>query len=332
MKRKFKVTLLAFLIVLLGCFSSVFADTTSDGAEIGTANFNGTAENSAKVGDQLLHPEIGWKRYDNADKNIIFNGSWQTTSTSTLAYKSTDNWTCSDNTSITFRFYGTKIRIINNADNTTDTTKITIDGTDYTYGQKVYSLRTQLFAFQLNNLDLKVHTVVIQKLKSGSTNYSLDAIDIDSVGYLVAPVPGLATGISLDKNIYTICTGHTGNLVETITAANALNKTVNWTSSDNSVVTVDQSGKLTTLKPGTAIITVTTQDGSNLSSSCNIVVGNFDVNGDGVVDIGDFALVSAYLGSTPDKWQNYKPDVNGDGKVDEQDREGVVHAMIDSGN
>ncbi len=48
-------------------------------------------------------------------------------------------------------------------------------------------------------------------------------------------------------------------------------KIVNWTSSDESIVAVNNAGKITGKKVGSAIITVTTQDGnkkSNLYSNC----------------------------------------------------------------
>lgn len=53
--------------------------------------------------------------------------------------------------------------------------------------------------------------------------------------------------------------------IETLTAtvgpANATNKEVTWTSSDESVVTVDENGGVTAIAEGTAIITVETVDG-----------------------------------------------------------------------
>ncbi len=42
---------------------------------IGTSNLNNTANNSAKIGDKLLSPEIGWKRYDDTNSNIQYVGT-----------------------------------------------------------------------------------------------------------------------------------------------------------------------------------------------------------------------------------------------------------------
>ncbi len=62
------------------------------------------------------------------------------------------------------------------------------------------------------------------------------------------------------------------NLVATATPSNANNKNVTWSSSDESVATVNNSGKVTSQGLGTAVITATTADGSNLSDSCLVTV------------------------------------------------------------
>ena len=58
----------------------------------------------------------------------------------------------------------------------------------------------------------------------------------------------------------------------TVLPANAYNKDISYTSSDEKVAQVDSSGKVTALKEGNAIITATTKDGSNLSTFFNIKV------------------------------------------------------------
>lgn len=58
----------------------------------------------------------------------------------------------------------------------------------------------------------------------------------------------------------------------TIIPYNATNKTMNWQSSDNNVATVDAAGVVTGIAAGSATITATTTDGSNLTSSSIVTV------------------------------------------------------------
>ena len=57
-----------------------------------------------------------------------------------------------------------------------------------------------------------------------------------------------------------------------VTGKQPTNTAVTWTSSNSSVVTVDQSGKVTSVAGGTATITATATDGSNVSGSCTVTV------------------------------------------------------------
>lgn len=54
--------------------------------------------------------------------------------------------------------------------------------------------------------------------------------------------------------------------------AEATRQSLIWSSSDESVAVVHQDGTVVSLKPGTAIITATTTDGTNLSAQCTVTV------------------------------------------------------------
>jgi endo-1,4-beta-xylanase len=88
------------------------------------------------------------------------------------------------------------------------------------------------------------------------------------------PDSGKVTGISLEKETLTLTMFATENLKFTITPSGAANKNVTWTSSDPTVVSVTPDGIVKALKyteggtskvsseaKGTAVITVTTEDG-----------------------------------------------------------------------
>ena len=66
----------------------------------------------------------------------------------------------------------------------------------------------------------------------------------------------------------------TETLVATVKPGNAANQKLTWTSSDPSVVTVGADGTLKTLAKGTAVITVSSTDGSGISASCTVTVTN----------------------------------------------------------
>ena len=59
-------------------------------------------------------------------------------------------------------------------------------------------------------------------------------------------------------------------LTATVAPSYATNKNVVWSSNDESVATV-QEGRITAIKPGVAIITVTTEDGG-MTASCSVTV------------------------------------------------------------
>ncbi len=89
---------------------------------------------------------------------------------------------------------------------------------------------------------------------------------------VVTVEPALAESIALDKQNLTLAVRETQTLTATVLPDYAGNRTVTWQSSANGVVTVNNEGLLTAVAPGTAIITATTTDGSNLTASCNVTV------------------------------------------------------------
>ena len=74
------------------------------------------------------------------------------------------------------------------------------------------------------------------------------------------------TGISLDKESYDLIITKTGTMVATVSPSNATDKTVIWSSSDESIVTVDNTGKITGKGIGSATITVKTTNGKSASA------------------------------------------------------------------
>lgn len=80
------------------------------------------------------------------------------------------------------------------------------------------------------------------------------------------------TGVKLDKPSLTLQETGSDTLTVTVEPDNATNKNANWESSDTSIATVDASGKVTAISAGSATITVTAADGSEVSASCSVTV------------------------------------------------------------
>jgi len=94
----------------------------------------------------------------------------------------------------------------------------------------------------------------------------------------VVVTPVKVISVSLNKTTDTLIAGDTDNLTSTITPNNAVNKGVTWKSSDASIATVDNTGKITAVSAGTATITVTTIDGSKTATCIYKINNSIDNN------------------------------------------------------
>lgn len=80
------------------------------------------------------------------------------------------------------------------------------------------------------------------------------------------------TSIALSQSTATLTTGENLTLTATITPSDADINLISWSSSNPSVATVDTMGKVTAVAPGTATITATATDGSDVTASCEVNV------------------------------------------------------------
>lgn len=101
--------------------------------------------------------------------------------------------------------------------------------------------------------------------ESASYPYLLWEVDVNPI-----------VDIALDKTSLILPTGNTYTLEASILPLSATNKRVTWTTS-NSAIAIVEDGVVTAIGQGTATITATTTDGSNLSATCTVtVVANQD--------------------------------------------------------
>ena len=80
----------------------------------------------------------------------------------------------------------------------------------------------------------------------------------------------LPTSVELNKTQATMTEEEETTLTATVLPANAANRTVSWSSSAPTIASVDENGKVTAKKAGTAVITATTVNG--LTASCTLTV------------------------------------------------------------
>ena len=82
--------------------------------------------------------------------------------------------------------------------------------------------------------------------------------------------PRLVESIELDHSNWIGMSGESFVISVTVSPENATDKTVIWNSSDPEVATVDETGLVTAVKPGSALITATTANG--LTATCEVTV------------------------------------------------------------
>lgn len=102
--------------------------------------------------------------------------------------------------------------------------------------------------------------------------------------YLFVSMFGNMVAFGKSKNIVSSITiagdntittdGGTLQLTETVSPSTATNKTVTWTSSDDSIATVSASGLVTAIANGTVTITATATDGSGVTGTKSITISN----------------------------------------------------------
>ena len=100
----------------------------------------------------------------------------------------------------------------------------------------------------------------------GINSFTLDG---DKTATFTLTVKEAATSVTLDKTAIELSVGASETLAATIAPSGA-DDAVEWTTSDETVATVDENGKVTAVKAGTATITVTTKNGK--TATCTVTV------------------------------------------------------------
>lgn len=122
---------------------------------------------------------------------------------------------------------------------------------------------------------------VITPVSVGTAKVTVTSFDGHFTDDCQVTVEARVTGVELSKSSTEINAGYTEQLSASVLPSNATNKTVSWSSSDESKATVSQTGLVRGVSEGSATITVTTAEGG-FSDSCELTISVLHVNVSGV--------------------------------------------------
>lgn len=122
------------------------------------------------------------------------------------------------------------------------------------------------------------------------------------------------TKIKLNKTKKSVTRGKSFTLKATVSPKNANKPALSWKSSDPSVATVDQTGRVSAVGKGTAKITATAKDGSRVKAACKVTVSLEDIRLSAAelkVEVGKSMKLSVYPSGDGSQyqWKNYDPSV-----------------------
>lgn len=115
-------------------------------------------------------------------------------------------------------------------------------------------------------LDKEVFILVPkQSVNRYRNTYRWNEMNIKAIG-------SIAESITMGAAELTLEVGSESQLQCTVLPETAENKTITWNTTDASVVTVDEMGNLIAVSEGEAVVSATTNDGTNLVANCKIKV------------------------------------------------------------
>ena len=160
-------------------------------------------------------------------------------------------------------------------------------GESYTYSPVIYETgaKTTLTWTSSNSSVVSVNNGTIKALSAGTATITCTASNGVSAKCVVTVNPIWVNEISLNNIKCQMEKLAKVQLSATILPSNATNKTLTWSSTDESIAIVDNNGLVTALSTGTCFIKATANDGSGKSAMCEI-----EVLKDNKLDIKDISI------------------------------------------
>ena len=167
----------------------------------------------------------------------------------------------------------------------------------------------------------------------GTTEINCTASNGVSAQCVVTVNPVQVTSITLNKSYAELTVGDQLQLTATVKPTNAQDKSVTWSSTNEAVAVVNESGKVYAVGTGFSHIKAKANDGSNKTASCLVTVKDKtvlkgDVNLDNTVDVADIATIIDVMAGV----SSALADVNKDGNVDVADIATVIDIMAGGGS
>ena len=134
------------------------------------------------------------------------------------------------------------------------------------------------------------------------------------------------TGVSISRSTLTLKRGEVSTLTAAVESSYAENKSVTWSSSDESVASVDENGTITTLKIGSTDITVTTVEGG-FTAVCKLTVVAPDISGIAI----DVEEATVSIGKTLQITATVEPEDAANQKISWYPTDGSVATVSDTG-
>jgi uncharacterized protein YjdB len=170
------------------------------------------------------------------------------------------------------------------------TISISTDGVDYT---QIVDRSDNLGTASVFSDSVDATGRYVRMDVSGAGSYPGDWCNFNELELMGYEVTVPVTGISLSRSNLVRAVGQSYDLDATISPAFATNQTIHWSSNDEAIATVSDSGKVTGVSSGTTVITARTDDGDFFATTGVTVNsegawGPWTMDASGAVNTGSF--------------------------------------------